>query len=83
MYTEERKINYLELDNSFLSSKRLMQNHTRLHGVLSHTNICIRDISGNPTETFASGSVILVCEGGQGKVAILDSSPYNRKFARI
>ena len=63
MYTEERKINYLELDNSFLSSKRLMQNHTRLHGVLSHTNICIRDISRNPTETFASGSVILVCEG--------------------
>ena len=26
-------------------------------------NICVRDILRNPTETFASGSVILVCEG--------------------
>ena len=63
MYTEERKINHLELDNSFPLSNRHMQNHTRLHGVVSHTNICIRDILRNPTETFASGSVILVCEG--------------------
>ena len=63
MYTDDRKINNLELDSSFPLSNRHMQNHTRLHGVVSHTNICIRDILRNLTETFASGSVILVCEG--------------------
>ena len=47
--------------------------------MVSHSNICIRDILRKSTESFAFGSVILVCEGEARE----SGDPYNREFAKI